>query len=78
MVTDLRRPAGVLVAASTAARPFTEAGLKTGDVIFSLNRKIVSSVSELRAVVEALKPGNPAVLLVQREENLVYVSLEMD
>jgi serine protease Do len=78
MVTDLRRPAGVLVAASTAARPFSNDGLKTGDVIFSLNRKIVNSVAELRSIVDSLKPGNPAVLLVQRDDNLVYVPLEME
>jgi serine protease Do len=78
MVTDLRRPAGVLVAASTASRPYSPEGLKTGDVIFSVNRKIISSVAELKTAVDSLKPDAPAVLLVQRDSNLVYVPLDME
>jgi serine protease Do len=78
LVTDLRRPAGVLVAASTAARPYSPEGLKTGDVIFSVNRKIISSVTELKGLMDSLKSGNAAVLLVQREDNLVYVPLEVE
>ena len=78
LISDLRRPAGVLVAASTAAHPYSVGGLKTGDVIFSVNRKIISSVAELKSAVNGLKSGDPAVLLVQRDENLVYVALEID
>jgi serine protease Do len=78
MVTDLRRPAGVLVAASTASRPYSPEGLKTGDIIFSVNRKVISSVEELKIAVDSLKPAAPAVLLVQRDSNLVYVPLDME
>ena len=34
MVSDLRRPAGVLVAASSPGRPYDDSGLKSADVIF--------------------------------------------
>ena len=78
LITDLRRPAGVLVAASTAAHPYSPSGLKTGDVIFSVNRKVVGTVDELKTAVNGLKSGDPAVLLVQRDDSLVYVALEID
>ena len=78
MITDMRRPAGVLVGASTAAHPYSPGGLKAGDVIFSVNRKVVSTVAELKTAVTGMKSGDAAVLLVQREDNLVYVALEVD
>ncbi len=78
LLSDMRRPAGVLVAASTASRPYSVSGLKTGDLIYSVNRKVVNSVDELRTVVNGLHSGDPAVLLVQREDNLVYVALELE
>lgn len=78
MMPDLRRPAGVLVVASTAARPFEAGGLQAGDAIFSVNRKVVNSISELRAVVTGMKSGDAAVLLAQRDQNLIYVPLNIE
>jgi serine protease Do len=78
LISDLRRPAGVLVAASTAAHPYSVGGLKTGDVIFSVNRKVVGTVADLKTAASGLKSGDAAVLLVQREDDLLYVALEVD
>jgi serine protease Do len=78
MLSDMRRPAGVLVAASTAAHPYSVGGLKTGDVIYSVNRKVVGSIEELRSAVSTLHTGDSAVLQVQREDSLVYVALELE
>lgn len=75
---DLRRPSGVVVAARKANAPFSGPPLETGDVIYSVNRHVIGNVAELRAVLEKLKSGDSAVLLVEREGHLIYVPLELD
>ena len=78
LMPDLRRPAGVVVVARKASPEFSGPALETGDVIYSINRQVVSNVAELRAYVERLKPGQPAVLLIEREGHLIYIPLELD
>jgi serine protease Do len=78
MVSDLRRPAGVLVAASSGGQPYDNGGLKSADVIFSVNRKVINSVAELRSALAPMKTGDSVVLLVQRSGTLVYVTLDIE
>lgn len=78
LMPDLRRPAGVVVAARKANAPYSGPPLETGDVIYSVNHTIVSDVAQLRSVLAGMKSGQPAVLLVEREGHLLYVPLELD
>ncbi len=78
LMPDLRRPAGVVVAARRANAPFSGPPLEVGDVIYSVNRQTVSSVDQLREVLKAIKPGQAAVLLVERSGHLIYVPLELE
>jgi serine protease Do len=78
MVSDLRRPAGVLVAASSGGQPYDNGGLKSADVIFSVNRKVINSVAELRSALAPMKTSDSVVLLVQRSGTLVYVTLDIE
>jgi S1-C subfamily serine protease len=55
-----------------------DTGLQPGDVIHQLNTKPIDSVDTLRGAVDNLKPGDPVVLQVEREEELMYVSFEME
>ena len=57
LMPDLRRPAGVVVAARKANAPFSGPPLEVGDVIYSVNRQTVSGVAQLRSVVEQYKSG---------------------
>lgn len=78
LLPELRRPAGVVVAARKNSAPYSGAALQTGDVIYSVNRNIISNVAQLRQTLEGIKPGQPAVLLVERDGHLIYVPLELD
>jgi len=78
LLPDLRRPAGVVVAAHVASSPYSGPTLETGDVIYAMNRRVVSTVAGLRAMLDRLKPGDAVVLLVEREGKLIYVSLELE
>jgi serine protease Do len=78
LLPDLRRPAGVVVAARKNSTPYSGPALQTGDVIYSVNRKVISNVAQLRQTLEGIKSGQSAVLLVERDGHLVYVPLELD
>jgi serine protease Do len=78
VMPDLRRPAGVVVVARAASTVFSGPALETGDVIYAVNHQVISNVAQLRNWVEHLKPGQPAVLLIEREGHLIYVPLELD
>ena len=77
MVPDLRKPAGVVVAACVTGLPGSELGLLPGDLIISLNGQAVPSVEALRAFVGKMQAGDPIVLQVQREDQLRFIVLEL-
>jgi serine protease Do len=78
LMPELRRPAGVVVAARNTNAPYSGPPLETGDVIYSVNRSVVSSVAQLRQFLNALQPNQPAVLLIEREGHLLYVPMQLD
>jgi S1-C subfamily serine protease len=55
-----------------------DTGLRSGDVIHSLNSKSVDSVDSLRARLRDIKPGGPVVLQVERDEKLEWLAFEME
>jgi len=74
ILPDLRRLSGVAVAAVPAEYAGFNPGLAAGDVIYSLNTRRIESLDELRAALNDKKPGDPIVLLVEREGQLIYVT----
>jgi serine protease Do len=78
LMPDLRRPAGIVVAARKANAPFSGPPLEVGDVIYSVNRQTVASVDQLRNALKNIKTGDAAVLLVERSEHLIYIPLQLD
>jgi serine protease Do len=78
LMPDLRRPAGVVVAARKANTPYSGPLLETGDVIYAVNHRIVGNVAQLRETMSDLKSGQAAVLTIEREQHLIYVPIELD
>ncbi len=77
MVSDLRIPSGVIVAA-LAADSTNETGLKAGDVIHALNGAKVDSLDGLRAAVGRLKTGDAVALHIERDGVLMFVAFEAE
>ena len=75
MVPDLRFDTGVIVAARTQGNSGTS-GPQPGDVIYAVNGKHVDDVAALRAALQALKPDQPLVLQVQRQDQLSFMVLD--
>ena len=79
LLPGLRREKGAVVAGVSAAAPFSQQGrLMPGDVIYSLNDKTIDSVATLNSVVATLKPGAPAVLLVERQGTTLYLAFRSE
>jgi serine protease Do len=78
VIGDLRLPDGVLVIARAAQLIGPETGLKTGDLIHSVNGRPIDSVDSLRTALKDLKPNSPVVLQVERDGGLQWLAFEMD
>lgn len=76
MVSDLRKPAGVIVAARVSGLQNPQGTLLPGDLIISLNGKEVSGVERLNALINDIKPNTPLVVQIQREDLLRFVIVE--
>jgi len=75
ILPPLRIVAGVLVVSVIpGAFDSREGDLEAGDVIHVVNRQPVAGLADLRAALETLKAGEPVVLHVERDGELVYVS----
>lgn len=78
MVGEVRIPSGVVVLARAVSLLGPDTGLKTGDIIHSVNRTSVDSVDSLRASLQELKPGSSVVLQVERDSKLQWLAFELD
>jgi serine protease Do len=78
LMPELRRPAGVVVAARKTNAPYSGPLLQTGDVIYEINRQVVTGVAGLRHSLSQMKGGQSVVLLVERSGHLLYVPLQLD
>jgi serine protease Do len=74
----LRIPSGVIVVGRAVELITPETGLQAGDVIHQLNTVPIDSTQTLRATVDKLKAGDPAVLQIERDGELTFVSFEME
>ena len=74
----LRRVGGVLVGAVAARGPAMRGRLRPGDVLHTLNRKPIESLSELRAVLGALEPGAAVAVHVERKGLMRFMSFRTE
>ena len=79
ILPPLRRDKGVVVATVSAAAPFSQQGrLQAGDVIYSLNGKIIEQITDLNTLASTIKPGTAAVLQIERQGTLMYLSFRTE
>jgi serine protease Do len=79
LLPNLQRKKGVAVARVSSSTPYSQQGrLQAGDVIYSLNGKIVESAAELNAALGQLKPASPAILHLERSATLIYIAFRVE
>ncbi|MGO4884376.1 MAG: trypsin-like peptidase domain-containing protein [Bryobacteraceae bacterium] len=78
MLTDLRKPYGIVVAARAAGADEEDVDLRPGDVIYAINNQPTSSIATLTKAIAEMKSGDSVVLQVERAGTLTYVAFEME
>ncbi len=77
LLPDLRHEYGIVTAARTSGAS-RDIPLLPGDVILSLNNSPIITLDGLRTALRRLGPADPAVLQIQREGKLMYVSFTLE
>jgi serine protease Do len=77
MLPTLRARAGVVVAAANGETSSSDP-FKAGDVIYAVNTKSVTSIDQLRSALDAIGPGDPVVLQLQRGAELRFVTIPFE
>lgn len=75
MLSGLRIPSGVMVAAK-AADSTVDISLTTGDVIHAINGAPVETIENLRSALNGLKPDASVVLQIEREGRLMFIAFQ--
>ena len=71
----LDMPHGALISAVVPKSPGEKAGLKSGDVITSVNGKVINRSSDLPTVIAALSPGSQAQIGIWRDRKAAIVDV---
>jgi serine protease Do len=72
-----REPSGALVGEVTPQSPSEKAGMKTGDVITSVNGKKIGDARELRLMIGSMPPGTKIQIEVNREGQSKIINVEL-
>jgi serine protease Do len=78
LVAGSRRSYGVLVARLAMTTSGPSGDLLPGDIIYEINRQPVSTLAELRELVEKQTPGNAVALQVERAGRIRYIEMRVD
>jgi serine protease Do len=74
----LDRPRGALVGQVIDGGPAEKAGVKTGDVILSVDGKTVERSTQLPSMISAIKPGNDAKVEVWRDKSSKVLTVKVE
>jgi serine protease Do len=74
----LDRPRGALVGQVVGGGPAEKAGVKSGDVILSVNGKGVERSTQLPSVISAIKPGETAKVEVWRDRGSKVLNVQVE
>lgn len=77
-LVPVRSESGLIVAGTLENEPQVYAELSAGDIIRSFNQTPLHNPSDLRSAIASLRPGDAAVLEVERDGVLRWVAFEME
>jgi serine protease Do len=77
-IGEMRIENGIVVIARAANLIGPDTGLKSGDVIHTVNKTPIDSVDTLRSVIQQIKPNSPVVLQIERNGGLQWLAFETE
>jgi serine protease Do len=78
MIPDLRRQYGLIVAAKSSEGQGQFIDLQSGDIIHAVNNLPVATLAAFQEAIHQLKPGDPVVLQIERQERFRYIAFELE
>lgn len=78
LIPGLRKQYGVVVAARTADAPYWSSQFQQGDVIHAVNGTLITGLSQIRGILDALKRGSPVAVQVERSGKMFYAAFELE
>jgi S1-C subfamily serine protease len=78
LLPEVRLSTGVIVVGRSPGFNSVKTGLRTGDIIHSVNHMPIESVEQLNSTVAQLKPGAAAVLQIERQGQFQYLAFDME
>jgi serine protease Do len=73
----LAEASGAIIASASPDGPADEAGLKTGDIVLSVNDESIESPKDLATFIAALEPGSDADLTIWRDGNSESLAVKL-
>jgi serine protease Do len=73
---NLNSTKGVVISAIEPASPAAEAGLRRGDVILEVDRKVIEDVDSLSGILEASKEKGSMLFLVNRGGRTIFIAVK--
>lgn len=73
----IRDKVGVLIYSVEAGSLAADAGLKKGDLIKELNRKVIEDLDDYRKAVEGIKKDKTVLFFIKRGDNSIYISFKV-
>jgi len=74
LIPPTRGEQGLVIVALTAEGKATSMDLQVGDVLYTLNRKVIDSVQRLRDMLAQLPENAPVALQIERDGKLQYMA----
>lgn len=74
LLPPTRKPTGLVIVALTAGGKGTLLDFQVGDVLYSINRTPIGTLSELRKVLEELPEDGSVAIQLERDGKLQFVS----
>ena len=75
---NLAQDQGVIITSVAAGSIAAESGFMPRDIILEINRKPVKSLDDYRNGMQSLEKGKPALFLVKRGEDTIYLTIKIE